>query len=102
MSAKISDPITLAEPIQRAGGEAIANVTVRKPDVGTLRGLKLLELLRMDVASHCTLLPRVTTPALLPDEVEALDVSDFTALVTATLSFFMPADELAAIQAAGG
>ncbi|MGR3199464.1 MAG: phage tail assembly protein [Paracoccus sp. (in: a-proteobacteria)] len=102
MTKKLSDPITLQDPIARKNADPIAAVVLRKPDVGTLRGLKLMELMRMDVATHCTLLPRITEPALTPDEIEDLDVADFTSLVTGTLGFFMSADELERVQAAAG
>lgn len=100
MSAKLSDPITLAEPIRR-GDETIASVVVRKPDVGALRGMKMVELMRMDVTSYCVLLPRITVPALLPNEIEALDVSDLVSLMKETTVFFISPSELEAIQAAG-
>lgn len=99
MSARLSDPITLAKPIQR-GNETITSVSLRKPDVGTLRGMKLMELMSGDFRAHCILLPRITMPSLLPDEIEALDVADLTALMTATMGFFMSAAEMETIQAA--
>ncbi len=102
MTRKLTDPITLSQPITRKNAEPITTVTLRKPDVGTLRGLKLMEVMRMDVSTHCTLLPRITEPALLPDEVATLDVADFTSLVTGALGFFMSADELDQLQASAG
>lgn len=101
MTAKLSDPITLAEPIRR-GDETIASVCLRKPDVGALRGMKMVELMRMDVASYCQLLPRITVPSLLPDEIEALDVADLVSLIKETSVFFISRAEMEAIQAAGG
>ncbi len=77
---------TLLQPLKRASGD-IASVTVRKPDVGSLRGLKLTDILQMDVTALSRLLPRITEPALLPDEVAALDPADFLGLSAAVVGF---------------
>lgn len=94
MNAKLSDPISLASPIARQNADPITSVTLRKPSVGELRGLKLMEVMRMDVASHMTLLPRITEPALMPDELDQMDPADFMALVTGAMSFFVPMDQM--------
>lgn len=95
----MSDPVTLSTPVTRAGGEPIVAVTVRKPGVGALRGLKLLDVLQMDVNAMCKLLPRVTEPALLPDEVAALDPADFVALAGQTTGFFVSEKDKEALLA---
>lgn len=92
----------LNSPITRKGGEQIETVGLRKPSVGDLRGMKLSMLLQMDVNAMATLLPRITEPALLPDEVAALDPADFFALSLEALGFFMTADQVAAAQDAAG
>lgn len=94
----LSDPITLTAPITR-GETRIETVQVVKPTTGALRGLKLVNLLQMDVGTLLTLLPRVTSPALLPDEVGALDPADLLSLGAATMSFFASAEQMAEIQA---
>jgi hypothetical protein len=43
----------------------------------------------MDVKSMEKLLPRITVPPLLPDEVAALDIADLFALAGIAASFFM-------------
>ena len=90
MSAKLSEPVVLAQPITRDGADPIATVSVRKPDVGALRGLKLFDVLQMDVNAMARLLPRITSPALLPDDVETLDPQDLMALSAAVVGFFAP------------
>lgn len=80
--------VVLDFPVMR-GTETIKSVTLRKPNAGALRGIKLTELLQMDVSSLQLLLPRVTTPTLLRHEVEALDPADLTALGTELVSFFV-------------
>ncbi|ABA80958.1 phage tail assembly protein [Rhodobacter sphaeroides] len=89
---------TLLQPLKRASGD-IASVTVRKPDVGSLRGLKLTDILQMDVTALSRLLPRITEPALLPDEVAALDPADFLGLSAAVVGFFATAEMVATAEA---
>ncbi len=86
--------ITLTEPVKR-GDEAIASVGVVRPDVGALRGLKLTDLLQMDVNVMLKLLPRITRPALLPDEVAALAPADFLELAGTVVNFFVPTEQQA-------
>jgi hypothetical protein len=44
------------------------------------------------------LLPRVTQPSLLPEEVAALDPADFLALAGTVVSFFATPDQMAALD----
>lgn len=95
-----SAKVALAAPIDRKGDGAVFAVEVRKPASGALRGLKLTNVLTMDVSTMLVLLPRVTEPALLPDEVAALDPADLLALGTAVVGFFMTPQQVAELQAA--
>lgn len=82
----------LLYPIKR-GETEISEVTLRKPNTGALRGLKMLEIMRMDVNSMLMLLPRISEPALLPAEAADLDPADLMRLSNEVVSFFMnPAD----------
>jgi hypothetical protein len=87
-------PMTLTTPIKR-GDTEIKTVTLRKPDVGSLRGTKMTDVVQMDVNAMLLVLPRVTEPALLPAEVAALDPADFLNLSSYLISFFMSAEERA-------
>lgn len=89
---------TLEQPVKR-GAETIAEVTLRKPNSGELRGMKLTNLLQMDVGSMITLLPRITNPALTPDEVAELDPADLMALAGEVVGFFMTAQARAEMEA---
>jgi hypothetical protein len=80
--------ITLESPLKR-GEQTISTITVRKPGAGELRGLKLTDLLQMDVAALQTLLPRVTQPALTTADVAALDLVDLLELGSEVVGFFM-------------
>ena len=100
----MASTVTLTRPIVR-GDQTIAEVTVRKPTAGALRGLKITNLVTLDVSSLLVLLPRVTEPALLPDEVAGLDVADLFAIGQEVIGFFMTpsqAEALAAAQAMAG
>jgi hypothetical protein len=74
---KTTATITLEEPIQR-GMTTIAEVVVRKPKSGELRGTQLVNLLHMDVAALEIVLPRITQPNLTKAEVANLDPADLT------------------------
>lgn len=100
MSHEATKTVTLSRPIERKGAEQITAVTLREPSAGAMRGLKLLELVRMDVASVEKILPRITDPALLPDELATMNAADFFNLSSVVTSFLMTPAELAAAQAA--
>lgn len=79
--------VTLDYPIKR-GDTDIKEITLRKPLAGHLRGIKLGELLNLDVSSVQVLLPRISTPTLLPHEVERLDPADLAELSIKVATFF--------------
>jgi hypothetical protein len=89
--------IPLDTPIQR-GGQTITHVQVRKPNAGALRGLSLVEVLQMNVTALQTLLPRVTEPPLLKQEVAALDPADLVSLGTEVVGFLVPKAQREAFQ----
>lgn len=86
----ISDPITLEVPVQR-GGEQISEVRLRRPGGGEMRGLNIHDLLKLDVDSIHTLLPRITMPPLTKPEVLALDPADLVSLSVEVSDFLVPA-----------
>jgi hypothetical protein len=88
----------LSEPIIRKEGD-ISSVTLRKPGTGDLRGLMLTKVLQMDVNTLLVLLPRITSPALLPDEVAGLDPADLLGLSGRVVDFFMTARQRAQAEA---
>ncbi len=89
--------VKLLTPITR-GDAKFGEVTLRKPEVGALRGLKLTDVLQMDVAAMERLLPRITEPALLPADVAGLDPADFLTMAGAVVGFFMGPEQLAALR----
>ena len=94
MSARATcDPVKLSVPIKR-GDDAIGEVALRRPKAGELRGLNLTQVLAMNVDAMITLIPRISTPPLLPAEVGDMDPVDFTQLADEVVSFFVPASQL--------
>lgn len=72
-----SAPIELAQPVKR-GQTEVKEITLRRPGSGELRGLKLADLVQGDVNAVIRLVPRISRPTLLEQEVAALDAYDLT------------------------
>jgi hypothetical protein len=92
---KFTDVI-LETPILR-GETKIEKITIRKPAPGEMRGLRLSELMNSDVSALITIIPRVSDPALIEQEIEVMEVDDFTALGNAVVDFLWPASMKAAL-----
>ena len=78
--------ITLTNPITR-GENQITEITVNKPTVPALKGLKMFDVLQMDVDALQVLLPRVTSPVLPKADFATQDVADFTERAAAAVGF---------------
>ena len=89
--------VTLDCPIQR-GETEITQVTLRKPLAGQLRGIKLAELLNLDVGSVQLVLPRISTPSLQPHEIAQLDPADLAELGVKVAAFFVRKSSREAFQ----
>ncbi|WP_241086845.1 phage tail assembly protein [Candidatus Vondammii sp. HM_W22] len=59
---------------------------------GELRGIKLLDIMQMDVSAYVPLLPRITTPMLSESQINNLDPADLIQVMTGVQSFFVSAD----------
>ncbi|MGE8482813.1 MAG: phage tail assembly protein [Pseudomonas sp.] len=70
--------VTLDSPIKR-GKTTIDTLTLRKPASGELRGVQLVELLNMDVATLIKILPRITSPGITAPEAAGMDPADLLA-----------------------
>ena len=90
--------VTLDSPIQR-GDTTIASVTLRKPRVGDLRGLKVSDLMTTDVDAIGALLPRITRPTLVKHEIDAMDPADFAQLAGEVAGFLLPKAARASLPA---
>lgn len=81
--------VTLDTPIQR-GETCISAITLRKPKAGELRGVALTDLLQLDVTALQTVLPRISAPMLLKQDVAELDPADLVQLGTKVAGFLLP------------
>ncbi|MGK4478697.1 phage tail assembly protein [Yersinia enterocolitica] len=92
MSKKTDNTITLVKPVVR-GDEKISQITITNEikQAGSLRGLKLVNVLNMDVDSVAILLTRVTSPRLKLAEINEMDTRDFVSLSEALVPFLTPA-----------
>ncbi|TXE72620.1 phage tail assembly protein [Serratia nevei] len=84
--------VTLTTPIKRGNIEvttiAISN-TIKQ--AGSLRGLRLVDVLNFDYDAVSTLLTRVTAPALTAADIAGLDTGDFVALIEEITPFLTKA-----------
>lgn len=90
----MSKTITLDTPIKR-GDNDIAEIALRKPSAGELRGVTLTDLLQMDVAALTKVLPRISEPALTEVEVVRMDPADLVQLGGVVAGFLLPRAALA-------
>lgn len=81
--------ITLDQPIQH-GEQTIPVLTLRKPKVGDLRGISLVEVAQMDAAALGKLLPRIATPVITDMDVRDMDIADLVQAGTVIAGFLLP------------
>ena len=90
----IADPnlrfVELERPILR-GSESITQITLRKPNVGMLRNLSLQDVLKWQVEATNTLLTRITTPTLSLNDLNGMDIADYTSLAVELTNFLVSA-----------
>ena len=84
--------ITLDTPFQR-GEKMVEHITVRRPNVGALRGTSLNSLLMLDVDAIQKVLPRCTEPPLIKSELDQLDPADLVQLGTAVTGFLLTKEQ---------
>ena len=75
------------------GEKKIKKIVLVQPTVMALKGLKMMDVIQMDVDAYVTLLPRISTPTLTKADITAMNPVDFTALATEIVSFFVKADK---------
>ncbi|PRP71743.1 phage tail protein [Chromobacterium amazonense] len=84
--------IQLDAPIQR-GETKIEAIELRRPGAGELRGLKLVDVLQLDVDAAIKLLPRLSMPALTEEEAKRLDPADLLQCATVVAGFLLKKSE---------
>jgi Phage P2 GpE./Phage tail protein E. len=84
--------ITLAQPIIRDGNEITTiTITDEVKQAGTLRGLRLVNVMNMDVDSVSILLTRCTSPRLKLPEIAAMKTNDFVEICEVLTPFLVAA-----------
>lgn len=81
--------ITFESPVIR-GEQTIESIELRRPQSGELRGLSLSDLLNMEVTAVIKLTPRISLPALLEQEVSALEPQDLVSIAAEIAGFLLP------------
>lgn len=90
----MSNTVVLQTPIKR--GKTVINevsLTGALKQAGSLRGLKMYDIITTDVNAMIKLLPRVTSPALTEIELVTMDTWDFSQLAQEVVTFLQPASE---------
>ncbi|HAS6073727.1 TPA: phage tail assembly protein [Vibrio vulnificus] len=77
--------VILKKPIKR-GDDEITEINLREPDTGSLRGLEMFSILRMDINTHRQLVPRISD--INANEFDMLKPSDLVAVQTEVVGFF--------------
>lgn len=84
--------VTLDEPVIR-GEQKIAELGLRRPRSGELRGLSMIDIVQLKIDAIHELLPRITVPPLTLPEVHAMSVADLFTISTKVADFFIPKDQ---------
>lgn len=79
----------ITNPVKR-GEQVIEQVTLMKPNAGTLRGVSLAAVANSEVDALIKVLPRMTAPMLTEQEVAALELPDLVALAGKVVGFLSP------------
>jgi hypothetical protein len=85
-----STTVTLGTPIPY-GDKTLAEITLRRPKAGDLRGIKLARLEEVDIDTITTLVPRIAITPVSPAQLAELDPADLVELAAAVVGFFAPA-----------
>lgn len=93
-TVKVTETITLDTPLER-GDKEITEITLRKPNAGSLRGTNLQDLVTLDVNALAKVLPRISEPTLTSQDVYDMDPADLVQLGTAFAGFLAPKAALA-------
>ncbi|MBJ8418775.1 phage tail assembly protein [Acinetobacter courvalinii] len=82
--------VELENPIIR-GSDSITQITLRKPNVGTLRNLSLQDVLKWNVEATNTVLTRISYPTLSIADLNGMDIADYTSLAVELTNFLVSA-----------
>lgn len=80
--------VPLETPLTR-GENTFHAIDLRKPNGGALRGISLLDLMRIETTAFCEVLPRISTPALTKQELAQMDPVSLMDLGAAVAGFMV-------------
>ena len=86
MSNENTGFVPLSQPVKR-GDKEMTSITLRKPDAGSLRGVALSDVVRMDVDAMAEVVPRLCQ--LTEPEFRKLEPYDLMAVAKELSSFFV-------------
>jgi hypothetical protein len=89
--------VPLETPLKR-GDQVINAIVLRKPQSGELRGTNMMALVQMDTDQVQKVLPRISTPILMPGEIT--DVADLFACAVEIAGFLLSKAQKADFQPA--
>ena len=89
--------VTLEAPI-KIGGTDVTEITVHKPNVRALKGVNLQELYQSNVDAVLTVLPKCTTPQLIPALHDQIDPVDLAQLAGSVIYFLVPKSQRAEME----
>lgn len=102
MNDKVNEKIVVLDmPILRGKSE-IKEAVLRKPQSGALCGTCLQAIMDMDVSAMMTIIPRISSPTLTPQEMAELDPADLTAMSAEVVTFLLKKSVLADLPTADG
>lgn len=65
----------------------LKKIILRKPISGEMRGIKMLDVINMEVGTIETLLRRISTPVLTPEEFHNLDMANLISIMAVINNF---------------
>lgn len=89
MTNPASVKVKLTRPIMR-GETEVSEFTLREPNAGALRGVRLSDLLNGDMDSLMVVLPRISEPPIQKHEIDQMGARDLGEVSGQVIGFFMP------------
>ncbi len=81
--------VELDEPIKR-GEMLIEQVILRQPNGGEMRGLSMMDIVQMKTEALFVLVPRISDPILLPNELKQMNPADLMQIATVIAQYYVP------------
>lgn len=85
---RLTVKVDLDTPLTR-GDDKIDAVTLRKPLGGALRGVKVVDLLNLDLVSASKVVPRISDPVVTEQEFMSMEAEDCTAIAGEIAAFLL-------------